>query len=426
MGETAAQVACYLASLIEDGATLQVGLGRIPNEALRHLTDRRDIGIHSDVVTDGVLDLMALGVVTGRRKRHLPGRVVGSYALGTRRLYDAIDGNPAFALLPIQDVCDPAVIARNPNVVSVTQAFAVDLTGQVCVDQDKGVLYGGISTQAGFLRGAARSPGGKPVICLASLAKDGATSRIKAALGPGEAAGIARSDVHYVMTDWGIAYLFGKSLREREIAMIEIAHPNYREGLLAQAKALGLVTKQDYVMSRAAYPVHEERLVTLKGGAAVLLRPSRATDAPGLQSLFYRMTDHDRYTRFFRRMKSLPFTELQALCNVDHAMQVAFLAVTGPRENEQVVGSGCYFVNPSTNLAEIAFIVAPEWQGTGVGSALQTRLEEYGRSRGLRGFTAEILLGNKRMMNLARRANGSVTTVADGGEVSLKILFEDR
>jgi len=425
VGAAGAQVARYLASLIEDGATLQVGLGRMPNEALRHLTDRRDLGIHSDVITDGILELMEAGVITGRHKRHQPGRVVTSYALGTRRLYDAIDGNPAFALLPIQDVCDPAIIARNPKVVSVTQAFTVDLTGQACVDQYEGALYGGISTQAAFSRGAARSPGGKPVICVASLAGDGVTSRIKSTLEAGAAAGITRSDVHYVITEWGIAYLFGKSLRERAIAMIEIAHPMHRDTLLSEAKVRGLVTQDQYVASRVAYPVDEERTVTLKAGKIVLLRPSRATDAAGMQLLFHSMTDDDRYTRFFRRVKSLPFKDLQALCNVDHTMNVAFVAVTGPRESEQVIGSACYFVNPSSNLAEIAFMVAPEWQGTGVGSALQTRLGEYGRSQGLRGFTAEMLLGNRRMMSLALRARGSMTTTADGNEVSATILFDD-
>ena len=308
VGETAALVARYIASIIEDGSTLQVGLGRVPNEALRHLTDRRDLGIHSDVITDAVVSLVEAGVVTGRRKAHHPGRIVASYALGTRRLYDAIDDNPRYAFLPIEQVCDPNVVAANPKVVSVTQAFAVDLTGQVCVDQLGGEFYGGISTQVSFLRGAARSPGGKPIICLASIAEDGTgTSRIKPMLDAEDGVGIARSDVHYVITEWGIAYLFGKSIRERAIALMDIAHPTHRAALLDEAKRLGYVPKEQYLASQAAYPVQEERTVSLKDGAELLVRPARASDATGLQALFHRMTEDDRYTRFFRRVRSLSF-----------------------------------------------------------------------------------------------------------------------
>ena len=167
-GETAEMVARYIAAIIDDGSTLQIGLGRVPNEALRYLRDRRDLGIHSDVITDGVVDLVEAGVVTGRLKTHHRERIVTSYCIGTRRLYDFVHDNPRFAFLPIDQVCDPAEIAANPRMVSITQAFAVDLTGQVCVDQFEGEFYGGVSTQAAFIRGAARSAGGKPIICLAS------------------------------------------------------------------------------------------------------------------------------------------------------------------------------------------------------------------------------------------------------------------
>ena len=195
-GEIAERVARYIASIIDDGSTLQIGLGRVPNEALRHLRDRRDIGIHTDVITDGIMDLVEAGVVTGRRKTRHHGRIVASYCLGTRRLYDFIDDNPRFLFLPIDQICDPEEVAANPCMVSISQAFAIDLTGQVCVDQFEGQFYGGVSTQAAFIRGAARSPGGKPIICLASTTDDGA-SRIKPQLEAGDGVGIARSDVHY-------------------------------------------------------------------------------------------------------------------------------------------------------------------------------------------------------------------------------------
>ena len=424
IGEVAERVARYIASIIDDGSTLQIGLGRVPNEALRHLRDRRDLGIHSDVITDGVVDLVEAGVVSGRCKTRHRDRIVASYCVGTRRLYDFVDDNPGIQLLPIDQVCDPEEVARQARMVSITQAFAIDLTGQVCVDQFEGEFYGGVSTQAGFIRGAARSPGGKPIICLSSTTDEGA-SRIKPLLEAGDGVGIARSDVHYVITEYGIAYVFGKSIRERALALIEVAHPRWREMLLSSAKKLGYVRSDQYLASQAAYPVHEERIVSLKNNLKIMIRPARAGDAWALQALFHRLSSDDIYTRFFRRVRSLTYRELQTLCNVNHETEVAFLAVTGPRENEEVVGSACYFLNPTTNLAEVAFMIAPEFQGAGLGTALQVCLQEYAMSRGVRGFVFEILSRNTNMLRLAARAQGTITTLRDEEVVHVTALFPD-
>src|SRR5438132_11514724 len=326
--------------------------------------------------------------------------------------YDFVDDNPLLAFLPIDQVCNPQEVAGNARMVSITQAFAIDLTGQVCVDQFEGEFYGGVSTQVDFIRGAGRSPGGKPSICLSSTTDNGA-SRIKPLLEVGDGVGIARSDVHYVITEYGIAYLFGKSIRERAVALIEVAHPRWREELLRAAKQLGYLGSDQFLASQAAYPVHEEHMVALKNGANVLIRPARAADAGALQALFHRLSPDDVYTRFFRRVRSLSYAELQTLCNVNHETEVAFLAVTGPRESEVVVGSACYFLNSTTNIAEIAFMVAPEWQGQGLGTALQARLREYAIGRGVRGFVAEMLPRNARMLRLATHAPGTVSTTGD-------------
>src|SRR6476660_1122779 len=424
IGEVAERVARYIASIIDDGSTLQIGLGRVPNGALRHLRDRRDLGIHSDVITDGVVDLVEAGVVTGRCKTRYRDRIVASYCLGTRRLYDFVDDNPGLHFLPIDQVCHPEEVARQSRMVSITQAFAVDLTGQVCVDQFEGEFYGGVSTQVGFIRGAARSPGGKPIICLASTTDDGA-SRIKPSLAAGDGVGIARSDVHYVITEYGIAYLFGKSIRERAVALIEVAHPRWREELLTAAKKLYYARPDQYLASQAAYSVGEERIATLKNGFKVMIRPARAADAGALQGLFHRLSEDDVYTRFFRRVRSLSYRELQTLCNVNHETDVAFLAVIGPRENEKIVGSACYFLSPTTNLAEVAFMVAPEFQGAGLGTALQACLREYAMRRNVRGFVFEILPRNASMLRLAARAQGTITTSRDNDTVHVTALFSD-
>jgi len=342
-----------------------------------------------------------------------------------QRLYDLIDDNPRFEFLSIERVSHPGEVSRQSHMVSITQAFAIDLTGQVCVDQFEGEFYGGVSTQVDFIRGAARSTGGKPIICLSSTTDNGA-SRIKPLLEVGDGVGIARSDVHYVITEYGIAYLFGKSIRERAVALIEIAHPRWREELLSAAKKLGYVRPDQYLASQAAYSVDEERIVTLKNEVKVMIRPARAADAGALQGLFHRLSEDDVYTRFFRRLRSLSYRELQTLCNVNHETEVAFLAVTRPRENEEVIGSACYCLSPTTNLAEVAFMVAPEFQGVGLGTALQARLQEYAMSRGVRGFVSEILPRNTSMLRLAARAPGTITTSRDEDGVHVTVLFTDK
>jgi RimJ/RimL family protein N-acetyltransferase len=231
--------------------------------------------------------------------------------------------------------------------------------------------------------------------------------------------------VHYVITEYGIAYLFGKSIRERALALIEVAHPRWREELLKAAKKLSYVRADQYLASQAAYSVDEERSVTLKNGSKVMMRPARAADAGALQGLFHRLSDEDVYTRFFRRVRSLSYRELQTLCNVNHETDVAFLAVIGPRENEKIIGSACYWLNPTTNLAEVAFMVAPEFQGAGLGTALQACLREHAMGRGVRGFVFEILSRNTSMLRLAARAQGTVTTLRDEDVVHVTVIFSD-
>ncbi len=421
--EAVERIARYIASLIEDGSTLHIGLGRIPNEALKYLEDRRDLGIHSDVITDAIIPLLEKGILTGRKKTDQRGKIVTSFAIGNRRLYDIINSNPLFFFEPIDMVCRPNMIASQHKMVSVTQAFAMDLTGQVCSDQFEGEYYGGVAAQGEFLRGAARSPGGKPIICLLSTTDDGETSRIRSALHAGEGVVIPRADVHYVITEYGIAYLFGKSIRERAIALIEVAHPKFRAWLLEEAKRLGYAPTDQRLENLHAYPVEEERTLTLKNGRAVLVRPATSSDAAAIRELFHHLSKNDVYTRFFQRVQGLSNREVQRLCNLNYETEVAFIATTGPREHEQIVGQACYFLNPSTNLAETAFIVEPSWQGSGLGSALQRRLMEHAKARGIRGFIAEILPENKKMISLAKNCCDHVATERDEETLHVTMIF---
>ncbi len=418
VGAVAERIAGYVARIIDDGSTLQIGLGRVPNEMLRYLTNRRDLGIHSDVITEPVVDLVERQVVTGLRKLDRPGRIVASWAMGTRRLYQLIDGDPRFVFEPIDRVCDPEVLARQERMVSVTQAFAVDLTGQATAEALAGVIYGGISSQPDFHRGASRSRGGKAIVCLASTLPDG-SSAIRPSLGGNEAVVIPRADMRWVVTEYGITYLFGKSLRERAVALIEIAHPDHRDALLADAVRLGLVPAKTRIRTRAAYPADEERHATLKNGVPVLLRPSRAADAGLIQELFFRMRADDVRTRFFRKLRSLTLEMAEHLCSVGYDNEMAFVATVGEDENEKVVGTASYYVDASTGLADVAYMVDSAWHGIGLGTALQTRAIEYARGRGVRGFTADVLWENAGMLQVLKRAAATVTVShgPDGAEV---------
>jgi acyl-CoA hydrolase/RimJ/RimL family protein N-acetyltransferase len=421
--EAMAQIARYIGTIIEDGSTLQIGLGRVTNEALKHLIERQDIGIHSDVITDAIIPLLERGVLTGKRKTQQPHKIVTSFAMGTKRLYDLIDRNPLFSFQPIEAVCNADVIAAQHKMVSVTQAFAIDLTGQVCADQFNGNFYGGLAAQAEFLRGAARSVGGKPIICLASTDDDLSVSRIRAVLRPGEGVTVARTDVHYVITEFGIAYLFGKSIAERAVALIAVAHPNFRAALLDEAKALGYVPPEQVLKNMRAYAAEEERTVVLKDQRTVLLRPATSVDGEAIRVLFHQLSDSDVYTRFFRKVRGLSNKEVQRLCNLNFEDEVAFVAATGPREAPQVVAQACYFINPSTNLAETAFMVHPDWQGCGLASAMQLAMKTHAMARGVRGFVAEILSSNTHMIRLARNASSNVSTEKEDGTVYVTSRF---
>ncbi len=225
------RVARNVASLIPDGATLQTGIGGIPEAVLACLEDKRDLGIHTEMVPDGVIELMERGVINGARKTLLRGKAVAAFVLGTQRLFDFIHDNPAFEFRLIQFTNDPFVVARNDRMVAINSAIQVDLTGQVCADSMGTRPYSGFGGQLDFIRGAARSKGGVPIIALPATAKKGAVSRIVPVLEPGAGVVTSRADVHYVVTEHGVAYLHGKSLRERAEALIGIADPRYRQEL---------------------------------------------------------------------------------------------------------------------------------------------------------------------------------------------------
>jgi len=224
-------IAQNVAGLIEDGAVLQTGIGGIPDAVMPFLMDRRDLAVHTELVSDGVIPLIEAGVITGERKNFKPRKIIVGFALGSKKLFEFLDNNPLFEFHPTSYTNDPILIARNDNMIAINSALQVDLTGQVCADSVGSYLYSGIGGQVDFLRGSSRSKGGKPIIALPSTAKGDSVSRIVPMLTPGSGVVTSRGLTRYVVTEYGIAYLHGKSIRERARALIEIAHPKFRASL---------------------------------------------------------------------------------------------------------------------------------------------------------------------------------------------------
>lgn len=231
ISDEAMKIGRNIADLIQDGSTLQLGIGEIPDAVLSFLTDKKDLGIHTEMVSDGVIDLIERGIITNERKSLHPGKIILGFVLGTRRLYDFIDNNPIFEFHPSQHTNDPFIISRNDRMVAINSALEVDVTGQVCADSLGYSFYSGIGGQVDFIRGSARSKGGKPIIAFPATARDEMVSRIVPHVKEGAGIVTSRGDVHYVVTEYGVAYLHGKTIRERCRALIDIAHPKFRAEL---------------------------------------------------------------------------------------------------------------------------------------------------------------------------------------------------
>ena len=226
----------YTAELIEDGSTLQMGIGAIPDSVMKYLHDRRNLGIHTEMFSDGIINLVEEGIINGEEKSIHTGKIIAGFVLGTNRLFKFIDNNPVIEFHPQEYVNDPFVIAQNKKMVALNSAIEIDITGQVCADSIGTRIFSGIGGQVDFIRGSAHSEGGKPIIALPSITKDGTVSRIVPQLNPGAGVVTSRGDVHYVITEFGVAYLFGKSLKERARELIKIAHPKFRDELTKYAK----------------------------------------------------------------------------------------------------------------------------------------------------------------------------------------------
>ncbi|MBF0158602.1 MAG: GNAT family N-acetyltransferase [Magnetococcales bacterium] len=419
------QVAENVATLVEDGSTLELGIGLIPQEVLHYLAHRKDLGIHSEMMTDSMVDLVQSGVVTGRCKTLDPGQIVVSFCMGTRKLYDFVHNNPMISFRPTEYVNDPFVIAQQRRMVAINVALEVDLTGQVCADSLGSRFFSGIGGQVDFNRGAARAVEGRAVIALPSTACDGAVSRIVTRLAPGAGVVTTRGDVHYVVTEYGVAYLHGRTIHQRALSLISIAHPKFRDILLREAiEAHYLHPELADVQGRFfVEPQGTRTTLELDGGERVVFRAIHPTDEQPVRELFYSLSHQSVYYRFMTHLKRLTFRQLKDFIYIDHRVAVAIVGVIPVSHREEIIAMGGYYLDQHTNRAEVALIVRDDWQGRGIGAFMLDRLITLARRSGIAGFTATVLPDNRTMQRAFKNTRLPIRCQMEDGVLSYEVDF---
>ncbi len=423
--ETACQIGRYVARLVEDGATIQVGYGRIPNAVLRNLSDKKHLGVHTELLSDGIVELMKKGVIDNSRKSLDPNKTVASFSMGHRETYEFLSDNPAIEFRPVEYTNDPMIIAQQHRMTAINTAFSIDLTGQATAESIGKLFYSGIGGQADFMRGAVLARHGKSILVLESTARNGEVSRIVPILPEGAGVTLTRGDIHYVVTEYGIAYLHGKNVRERAMELISIAHPKFRPWLLREAKVLNLIYKdQAYIPGeRGQYPEELETYRTTKSGLEIFLRPVRLSDEPLLKDFFYSLSDQSIYRRFISARTDMPHERLQEFVVIDYTREMVILAIIGDEENPLVVGVGQYGIDEQTHTAEVALVVRDDYQNKGIGTELLNYLTYLAKRQGLHGFTAEVLVGNQPMLHLFEKAGFTIEKRREAGVYELRMLF---
>ena len=419
--ETLRRIGQNIGRLVEDGSTIECGIGRIPQALAEFLKDKRDLGVHTEMFSDWIIELIECGAITCSKKSVNRGKVVASFCMGTKRLYDYINNNPFFEFYPTEYVNDPKIISQHEKMVGINVGLEIDLTGQVCADSLGYRFYSGIGGQVDFIRGAARSRGGKAIIAMPSTARDGEVSRIVPHLTEGAGVVTTRGDVHYVVTEYGIAYLHGKSIRERVLSLVNIAHPKFRNKLIQAAKVQKYVYEDQIELAwdEVTYPEELERYDTLRDGTEIFFRPVKPTDEPALSEMLYSLSRESVQTRYFAHTMTFPHRDVQQLTNIDYRQDISIVGSVPGTSGEQIVAIAQYFLDPRTQAAEVAFIVQDEWQQKGMGTFLLDYVTQIAKQRGVKRFYAKVLPANKPMLAIFHNSGYKVNTEFDGEVYSI-------
>jgi len=426
--EIANRIGFYVNQLVDDGATLQIGFGHLPHAILQHLTDKKDLGIHTQLITDGFLPLFENEAITNRKKTLMPGRVDASLCRGSETLYRYVDNNPVFYFRSSEFVNDPTVIARNDNLISISSALEVDLTGQVCSDSMGHLFYSGIGDQVDFLRGSAMSKGGFAVIALPSTAQNGSVSRIVPHLSEGAGVATTRGDVNFVVTEYGVAQLSGKSIYQRVMELAQIAHPKFREDLIDAAK------KRHYIFADQLPPSRDDLIFIesyksrqqLRNGKTVEYRPLLPSDEFAYRNFFYSLREETIYFRFFYRMKLFSHEVVQQQwASVDYRKNMTMIGLVRSGGHQEIVALGSY-ADESDTRAEVAFVVREDFQRMGIASHLLGLMERIAKENDFTTFSATVLRENTAMLHVfKKRYPNAKTECGDGSDISITMHFND-
>jgi acyl-CoA hydrolase/ribosomal protein S18 acetylase RimI-like enzyme len=418
----------FAAQLINNGDTLQFGVGPVATGLAAALRQHRNLGIHSEVFGDGVMELFKNGVIDNSLKTLLPGKIVASHALGSHALYDFLDANPHIDLRPTDFTNNPINIARNNNMVSINGAILTDLTGQVVVDSVKGMFRSGVGSMVDFVRGAAMSKGGRPIIALPSTGIDEQGkrfSRVVADLPMGAGVGCHRSDVHFLVTEYGIATMRGRTIQERVQELIQVAHPDFREGLLKEAREHHLLPSYFQLpppWNDTSQGIRIRRL-HLRDSKEYILRPLGPADDRRLQEFFYSHTEETIVRRYGFTVTRMSRERAFELVGVDQTRDLALVIVElqGPR---QVIHSvGRYYLDPGGKSAEMAFVVSEKTRRLGMARTLLERMLEIASERGLEFLWAQVDRDNSAMLSLFRDYKPAEAEGEDLHTVRIKIML---
>lgn len=418
----------HVAHIVEDGDTIQVGYGSIPNAILANLTGKSHLGVHTELFSEGIAELMRHGVVTNSKKSIDRDKTVAAFCMGRQDTYEFIHDNPSVEFRTIDYTNNIALIARMEQMTAINSALEIDLTGQATAESLGKTFYSGIGGQADFMRGAALAPRGKTILVLQATAQDETVSRIVPFLKEGAGITLTRGDIHYVVTEHGIAYLHGKNIRERAMALISIAHPKFRPALIEEARRAALIySDQRFIGGRGGeYPEELERLTTSKSGVKLLIRPVRISDEPLLKEFFYSLSETTAYRRFMSTRRGLPHEALQEFFVViDYTKQMVMLAVVKEREREIVAGVAQYRGREGSHTAEVAIVVKDEYQNQGIGIGLLEHLTRTARRQGLLAFSAEVLRENRAMLHLFEKMGFVIEREILPDAYSLRLGFRD-
>jgi acyl-CoA hydrolase/GNAT superfamily N-acetyltransferase len=424
-GEAVDRIGQYVARLVNDGDVIQVGYGRLPNSVLPHLGHKRHLGVHTELLSDGLVDLIRRGVVDNSQKTINKGKTIASFCMGSQSTYDFIHDNSAIELKTIDYTNNPLVIATHHNMTAINSALEIDLTGQATAESIGTEFYSGIGGQADFMRGAVLAPEGKTILAMRSTAKNGEVSRIVPLLRAGSGVTLNRGDVHYVVTEYGIANLHGKNIRDRAMSLVAVAHPKFRPWLVEEAKKYFLVHEDQMVYSGLSgdYPADLETVRTTHSGQTVLFRSVKLSDEPLLKEFFYGLSERSMSLRFSSNRRDMPHERLKEFTVIDHATEMEILAILPGEVREQVVGVGWWYVDSVNHTAEVAFAVKDEYQNKGVGTALLSYLTDLAKAHGIKAFIAEVLVDNTVMVHVFHKA-GFRTTDTQAGTHTLKLTFD--